>query len=73
VSFRSRALLGDFITTVVGLKVFGTHSLKRNILDAYKFICRNYDRGPNSSKLHLFGFSRGAFTARVLAAFILER
>lgn len=51
--------------------VFG-YGLKRNILDAYKFICRNYDH-ENGSKIYLFGFSRGAFTARVLAAFVLEQ
>jgi uncharacterized protein (DUF2235 family) len=62
-SFLPLAILGG---------AFG-YGLKRNILDAYKFICRNYDRGPNSSKLYLFGFSRGAFTARVLAAFILDQ
>ena len=44
--------------------------LKRNILDAYKFVCRNYHA---DAKLFLFGFSRGAFTVRVLAAFILEQ
>src|SRR4051795_3968963 len=46
--------------------------LKRNILDAYKFVCRNYDH-ENHSKIYLFGFSRGAFTARVLAALILQQ
>jgi uncharacterized protein (DUF2235 family) len=48
------------------------YGLKRNILDAYKFICRNYDHA-NGSKIYLFGFSRGAFTVRVLAALILEQ
>jgi uncharacterized protein (DUF2235 family) len=51
--------------------------LKRNILDAYKFICRNYESkaedAPADSKIYLFGFSRGALTVRVLAAFILEQ
>ena len=46
--------------------------LKRNILDAYKFVCRNYDH-QNHSKIYLFGFSRGAFTVRVLAALILQQ
>ena len=44
--------------------------LKRNILDAYKFVCLNYN---TDAKLFLFGFSRGAFTVRVLTAFILEQ
>ncbi len=46
--------------------------LKRNILDAYKFICRNYDHQTHS-RIYLFGFSRGAFTVRVLAALILQQ
>jgi uncharacterized protein (DUF2235 family) len=44
--------------------------LKRNVLDAYKFICRNYQPG---AQIFAFGFSRGAFTIRVLVAFILEQ
>jgi uncharacterized protein (DUF2235 family) len=61
-SFIPLALLGG---------AFG-YGLRRNILDAYKFICRNYDH-QNHSKIYLFGFSRGAFTVRVLAALILEQ
>jgi uncharacterized protein (DUF2235 family) len=61
-SFFPLAILGG---------AFG-YGLKRNILDAYKFICRNYDHA-NGSKIYLFGFSRGAFTVRVLAALILEQ
>lgn len=45
---------------------------ERNILDAYKFIWRNCDHA-NRSKIYLFGFSRGAFTVRGLAALILEQ
>jgi uncharacterized protein (DUF2235 family) len=44
--------------------------LKRNILDLYIFLCRNYQ--PND-RIYLFGFSRGAFTVRVLAKFILSQ
>ena len=61
-SFLPLAILGG---------AFG-YGLKRNILDAYKFICRNYDH-ENPSKIFLFGFSRGAFTVRVLAALILNQ
>lgn len=61
-SFLPLAILG-------GAFGFG---LKRNVLDAYKFICRNYDH-QNESKIYLFGFSRGAFTVRVLAALILQQ
>src|ERR1700732_4673842 len=59
-SFLPLAILGG---------VFGW-GLKRNILDAYKFVCRNYE---DNTKLYLFGFSRGAFTVRVLTAFMLEQ
>jgi hypothetical protein len=45
------------------------YGLKRNILDAYKFICRNYDHA-NGSKIYLFGFSRGAFTVSLLLSFL---
>jgi uncharacterized protein (DUF2235 family) len=49
-SFKPAAILGG---------AFG-YGLKRNVLEAYKFICRNYE---SDSKMYLFGFSRGAFTA----------
>ncbi len=61
----------SFVFLAVLGGAFG-YGLKRNILDAYKFICRNYDH-QNQSKIYLFGFSRGAFTVRVLAALILEQ
>ncbi len=41
--------------------------LKRNIHELYKFLCRNYKVGD---KIYLFGFSRGAFTVRMLAGMI---
>ena len=41
--------------------------LDENILDAYKFICWNYAQGD---EIYLFGFSRGAYTARSLAGLI---
>ncbi|KAG0014417.1 hypothetical protein BGZ81_000471, partial [Podila clonocystis] len=41
--------------------------LKRNVIDLYKFICLNYEKGDN---LYGFGFSRGAFTIRVLVGLI---
>lgn len=44
--------------------------LKRNVLDMYKFVCRNYESGD---RIFLFGFSRGAFTVRVLAGLILHQ
>ena len=41
--------------------------IDENILDAYKFICWNYAPGD---EIFLFGFSRGAYTARSLAGLI---
>lgn len=56
-SFKLFAVLGG---------VFG-FGLKRNIIDIYSFCCRNYREGDN---IYGFGFSRGAFTIRVVAGFI---
>lgn len=41
--------------------------LKRNVIDLYKFVCRNYVPGD---EIYGFGFSRGAFTIRVLIGLI---
>jgi len=41
--------------------------LKRNVIDLYKFVCRNYHEGDD---IYCFGFSRGAFTIRVLVGLI---
>jgi uncharacterized protein (DUF2235 family)/membrane protease YdiL (CAAX protease family) len=41
--------------------------LDDNVLDAYSWLCRTWREGD---EIYLFGFSRGAYTARVLAGFI---
>lgn len=41
--------------------------LARNVLDAYRFLVHNYEPGD---QLYLFGFSRGAYTARSLAGLV---
>lgn len=41
--------------------------IDNNIQDIYKFICWNYEPGD---EIYLFGFSRGAYTARSLAGLI---
>ena len=46
--------------------------LKRNVIECYKFICRNY-KPEAEIEIFLFGFSRGAFTVRVLADWILSQ
>ena len=56
-SFKPLALLGG---------AFGW-GLKRNVTELYTFLCRNYE--PNA-QIYAFGFSRGAFTIRVLIGLI---
>jgi uncharacterized protein (DUF2235 family) len=41
--------------------------LSRNVRDLYEFLCRHYRKGD---QIYIFGFSRGAFTARTLAGLI---
>ena len=59
-SFKPLAVLGG----AAGL------GLARNVRDIYAFLCRNYQPGD---KIYAFGFSRGAFTIRVLIDFILTQ
>jgi hypothetical protein len=54
------------------LKIFAGMTgwgLSRNVKQLYKELCRIYDPGD---KIFLFGFSRGAFTVRTLAGFIIK-
>jgi len=57
---------GTSIKRALGL-VTG-HGLDQNVLEAYKFLMDNFEPGD---KLFFFGSSRGAYTVRVLAGFIL--
>ena len=60
-SFKPIAVIGG---------AFG-YGLKRNVIDIYKFACRNYrDEGD---RIYGFGFSRGAFTIRVVIGLILNQ
>lgn len=58
--FRPLMILGS---------VFGW-GLKRNVFDLYQFLCRNYQPGD---RIFAFGFSRGAFTIRILVALIVSQ
>ena len=60
-SFKPLAILGG---------VFGW-GLKRNVIDLYKFVCRNYSSGED--EIFGFGFSRGAFTMRIVVGLILNQ
>ena len=55
------------VNKVMGL-AFG-QGLMKNMLEAYTFLMDNYEDGD---RVYLFGFSRGAYTARALAAFIRD-
>ncbi|KAK8862730.1 hypothetical protein PGQ11_008965 [Apiospora arundinis] len=46
--------------------------LSANLLDAYCFICNNYNGRSVLDEIILAGFSRGAFTVRCLARFIKD-
>lgn len=59
-SFKPLAVLGG---------AFGW-GLKRNVLDLYTFLCRNYEPGD---QICAFGFSRGAFTVRLLAGMVVQQ
>jgi len=60
-TFKPLALLGG---------AFGI-GLKRNVIDIYKFVCRNYR--DDDDEIFGFGFSRGAFTTRVVTGLILDQ
>jgi uncharacterized protein (DUF2235 family) len=63
----------SFLPTAMIGGAFG-FGLKRNVIDLYKFISRNAnDHGVENVELYFFGFSRGAFTVRVLAGLILSQ
>jgi uncharacterized protein (DUF2235 family) len=60
----------DGVGSQVGIKVRGGaigRGLFHNVLAGYRFLCQNYEEGD---QLFLFGFSRGAYTARSLAGLI---
>ncbi len=65
-SFKLFAALG-------GIFGFG---LKRNVIAIYSFCCRNYNYDHDEEgedRIYCFGFSRGAFTIRVVAGLIASQ
>ena len=60
-SFKPLAFLGG---------AFGI-GLRRNVISLYKFACRNYRSAGD--EIFAFGFSRGAFTIRVVTGLILDQ
>lgn len=59
--------VGRRVTEVLGL-AFG-YGLKKNLSDAYAFLVQHYEPGD---RIYIFGFSRGAYTARALTG-LLQR
>lgn len=58
------------VGTNIGFRVRGGalgRGLFQNVVDCYRFLCHNYEPGD---RLYLFGFSRGAYTARSLAGLV---
>jgi uncharacterized protein (DUF2235 family) len=45
------------------------YGVSRNIIEAYQFLCLNYQAGD---EIFIFGFSRGAFTARSLVGLLTK-
>jgi uncharacterized protein (DUF2235 family) len=75
------AVFGDGVGTssLTLLRIIGLAlgvGVKRNVLNLYKFLCHNYwrktqkDGRTECDRIWMFGFSRGAFTIRVLAGLV---
>ena len=60
-----RGRLGELLSRVPGL-AFGA-GLQRNVEEAYVYLLENWEPGD---RVFIFGFSRGAYTARVLAGLL---
>src|SRR5262249_9558939 len=63
--YNSGVGTGDLIDKILG-GVFG-RGVKSNVKRAYAFLSLNYEPGD---AIYIFGFSRGSYTARVLAGLI---
>src|SRR5215510_9374897 len=57
--------IGKLWTRVIGL-AFG-YGLSDNIADAYQFLMKTFEPGD---RVYIFGFSRGAYTARALCGML---
>ena len=57
--------IGKLWTKIAGLAL--GHGVRQNVMEAYSFLMKNYQRGD---KIYLFGFSRGAYTARAIAGIL---
>ena len=57
--------IGQWWTRLIGL-AFG-YGTSENVADAYQFLMRNFEVGDS---IYIFGFSRGAYTARALCGML---
>ena len=57
--------LGKWWTKLIGL-AFG-YGISDNVADAYQFLMRHFNEGD---RIYVFGFSRGAYTARALCGML---
>ena len=64
---RSRQKFSEFWGMATG------QGIDKNVKEAYRFLVENYNKGETEEerdRIWVFGFSRGAYTARMLAGFI---
>ena len=63
----------EYDESTLGLKSLADqatgHGLQKNVEDAYRYLMTCYEKGDH---IYLFGFSRGAFTARSLAGMLYK-
>lgn len=64
---KSTTALGSKLTRIAGL-AFG-YGLKDNVVAAYRFLAERYEPGD---RVFLFGFSRGAYSARAFAGLLYQ-
>lgn len=75
-NLKQRKDLQSFYTVGVGAGPDAKHAgqflgvgLSKDVQNAYQFICQNYSKTQND-RIHLFGFSRGAYTCKIIANLI---
>jgi uncharacterized protein (DUF2235 family) len=64
---RALTNVGKKVTKFAGLVV--GYGLKQNVMDGYTYLMNNYRTGD---RIYLFGFSRGAYTARAIAGLLFQ-
>ncbi|MEQ1824107.1 MAG: DUF2235 domain-containing protein [Fimbriimonadaceae bacterium] len=64
---QAKLLAKPLIAIYNAIDLAAGFSIRDNFIKAYEFLCDNYREGD---QIYLFGFSRGAYTARAVAAAI---